>query len=142
VVFLTPRPVYVVENNGNTRKVTALSEGEATALASGMKDTAKVSRKGDVILIEKPKPIYVVIHNLKTNTFETKTAQTVSEAIALAGGGVVATTSDAPVTTANVHPGDILTVNIGKAPDFWEENWSKIISATAVIVGIVTTLHH
>ena len=52
------------------------------------KDFAKFAPKSNVVVlltprtipVEEPKPIYVVIHNLKTNTYETKTAKTVTEA--------------------------------------------------------------
>ena len=36
----------------------------------------------------------------------------------------------------NLNPGDVVTVNFGKAPDFWEDNWYEVLTAVGVAVGI------
>lgn len=36
---------------------------------------------------------------------------------------------------------NVYHVSMGTKPDFWEANWHKIITATAVLVGIYATLH-
>ena len=84
------------------------------------KEFAKFAPKSNVVVlltprltpVEEPAPIYVVIHNLKTNTFETKTAKTVTEAKAIAGN-----------YTGEIRPGDIIKIDTGTAPDFWSDNW-------------------
>ena len=58
-------------------------------------------------------------------------AKSVDEANALMG----APTSDIGSRTSNVYK-----VSMGSKPDFWESNWYKVITATAVIAGIYTTL--
>ena len=39
-----------------------------------------------------------------------------------------------------IKSGDIVSVEVSRKPDFWEENWYKIITATAVMAGVYTTL--
>ena len=98
---------------------------------------AKFAPKSNVVVmltprlipVEEPKPIYVVIHNLKTNTFETKTAKTVTEARAIAGN-----------YTGEVKPGDIIKIDTGTTPDFWSDNWYKVLSGLAVVTGIYSSL--
>ena len=67
----------------------------------------------------------MVIHNLKTNTFETKTAKTVAEAKAIEGN-----------YSGEIDAGDIIKVDTGRAPDFSEANWYKVLSGLAVATGI------
>ncbi len=66
-----------------------------------------------------PKPIYVIQHDLKKNVWDVKAAKSIDEANAFMGSG------------------ESYSVNVGKQPDWWEDNWTKVVSATAVIVGIV-----
>ena len=101
------------------------------------KEFAKFAPKSNVVVlltprliaVEEPAPIYVVIHNLKTNTFETKTAKTVTEAKAIAGN-----------YTGEIRPVDIIKIDTGRAPDFWEDNWFKVLSGLAVATGIYNSL--
>ena len=101
------------------------------------KDFAKFAPKSNVVVlltprtipVEEPKPIYVVIHNLKTNAFETKTAKTVTEAKAIAGN-----------YSGEIKAGDIIKIDTGRAPDFWEDNWYKVLSGLAVATGIYNSL--
>ena len=124
VVHLTPRPYYVIEQNGDNRKITeAKTLDEATALAG------TADNNSNIILAETQKPIFVVIHNLKTNIFETKTAQTIPEARALAGN-----------YTGEIPTNNIIEVYTGRAPDFWEDNWYKVLSGLAVATGIYNSL--
>ncbi|MGE4170814.1 MAG: polysaccharide biosynthesis/export family protein [Candidatus Margulisiibacteriota bacterium] len=84
---------------------------------------------------------FVTFHNLKTNALETKTARSIDEVIGLVGGEPY-TVLLAPTTPAltDLKPGQTVVVNIGTAPDFWEQNWYKIVSAASVITGIVLSL--
>jgi len=86
--------------------------------------------KPQVIIYLTPRPIYIIQHDVKKNTWEVKEAKSIEEARALAGKDY----------TGDINYGDIITVDISKEPDFWEENWYKIITATAVLAGIYSTL--
>ena len=94
-------------------------------------ELAKYIEKAQIIVYLTPRSIYVVQHNLKTNLSDVKEAKTIAEAKAYAGNGY----------TKEIKYGDVITVDVGKQPDFFEENWYKIITATAVVVGIVATLN-
>lgn len=38
-----------------------------------------------------------------------------------------------------VAHGGVYKVNSGKEPDWWEDNWYKVLTATAVVVGVIST---
>lgn len=78
-----------------------------------------------------PRPIYVVQYDLKKDTWEVKTAKSVDEAAAYLG----LSTSDIGLPTSDVYK-----VSMGTKPDFWESNWYKVLTATAVAVGIYSSL--
>jgi len=90
-------------------------------------ELAKYVEKAQIIVYLTPRSIYVVQHNLKTNLSEVKEAKTIAEAKAFAGGDY----------TKEIKYGDVITVDVGKQPDWWEDNWYKVITATAVIAGLV-----
>jgi hypothetical protein len=90
-------------------------------------ELAKYIEKAQIIVYLTPRSIYVVQHNLKTNLSDVKEAKTIAEAKAFAGEGY----------TKDIKYGDVITVDVGNQPDWWETNWYKVITATAVIVGIV-----
>jgi len=92
---------------------------------------AKYVDKPQLVVYLTPRSIYVVQHDLKKNTWDVKEAKSIPEAKAYAGEDY----------TKEIKYGDVITVDVGKQPDFFEDNWYKIISATAVIVGIVATLN-
>ncbi|MFA5892574.1 MAG: polysaccharide biosynthesis/export family protein [Candidatus Margulisiibacteriota bacterium] len=77
-----------------------------------------------------PKPIYVVQYDLKKDTWEVKMARSVDEARAYADID----------PTLTVEHGNLYRVTMSKKPDFFEDNWYKIITATAVMVGIYSTV--
>ena len=60
-----------------------------------------------------------------------KEAKSVDEARALAGRNY----------TGEIKSGDIVSVEVSEKPDWWESNWYKVITGTAVLVGIYATLH-
>ena len=92
---------------------------------------AKYIEKPKVIVYLTARPIYIIQHDVKKNTWDVKEAKTIEEARALAGKEY----------TGDINYGDIITVDISKEPDFWEDNWYKIITATAVLAGIYSTLN-
>lgn len=77
-----------------------------------------------------PRPIYVVQYNLKNDIWEVKSAKSVDEANAFAGLD----------SRFSIEHGNVYKVTMGTKPDFWESNWYKVITATAVMVGIYSTV--
>lgn len=76
-----------------------------------------------------PKPIYVVQYDRKKLEWDVKTAKSVDEAKAFAG----------PTQIATIEHGGVYKVDSGKTPDWWEDNWYKVLTATAVVVGVIST---
>jgi len=96
--------------------------------------TAEFSKyvdKPQVVVYLTPRPIYVIQHDIKKNTWDVKEAKSVDEARALAGRNY----------TGEIKSGDIVSVEVSEKPDWWESNWYKVITGTAVLVGIYATLH-
>lgn len=91
----------------------------------------KYVKNPQVVVFLKPRPIYIVQHDLKKNIWEVKKASSIEEAKALAGENY----------TGEIKYGETVYVEVGKRPDWWEDNWYKVITATAVIAGIYVTLN-
>ena len=87
--------------------------------------------KPQVVIYLIPRPIYIIQHDVKKNTWEVKEAKSIEEARALAGKDY----------EGEIRYGDIITVEISKKADFFESNWYRIITAAAVLVGIYATLN-
>lgn len=87
--------------------------------------------KPQVIVYLIPRPIFVIQHDVKKNTWEVKEAKSIEEARALAGKDY----------KGEIRHGDIITVEVSREPDFWESNWYKVITATAVLAGVYATLN-
>ncbi len=87
-------------------------------------------KNADVVIYLTPRPIYVVQNDPKKQTWEVKEAKSSEEALAYMG--ISNQSSNLPI----LHPGDVITVNFGKAPDFWEDNWYKVLSAVGMATGI------
>jgi polysaccharide export outer membrane protein len=92
---------------------------------------AKYVDKPQLVVYLTPRSIFVAQHDLKKNTWEVKEAKSIPEAKAFAGEDY----------TKEIKYGDVIIVDVGKQPDWWEDNWYKVISATAVITGIVLSLN-
>ena len=92
---------------------------------------SKYIKSPQVIVYLTPRPIYVIQHNLKLNTWDVKEAKTIPEARAYAGRDF----------NGNIQYGDVVSVEVSEKPDFWEVNWYKLVTGTAVLVGIYATLH-
>ncbi|MFA5893984.1 MAG: polysaccharide biosynthesis/export family protein [Candidatus Margulisiibacteriota bacterium] len=92
---------------------------------------AKYIKSPQVVVYLTPRPIYVIQHDYKKNVWDVKEANSVDEARALAGMNY----------TGRISNGDIVSVEVGQKPDFWEDNWYKVLTGTAVAVGIYATMH-
>jgi len=102
-----------------------------------MSDFGKYIERPQVVVYLTPRPIYVIQHDLKKNTWDVKEAKSVEEAYAYMG----VSTSDIGHRTSDINHGDIISVDVSEKPDFWETNWYKVLTGTAVAVGIYATLH-
>lgn len=94
-------------------------------------DFAKYITKPQVLVFLTPRPIYVIQHDIKKNTWDVKEAKSIDEARALAGKDYV----------GEIDQGSIISIEVGQKPDWWESNWYKVLTGTAVAVGIYTTLN-
>jgi polysaccharide export outer membrane protein len=93
-------------------------------------ELAKYIDKPDVIVYLTPRSIHVVQHFLKTDTIVNKTATTIDEARSYVGEGY----------TKEIHYGDVIYVDVGTEPTWWDNNWVAVIAALAVVVGIGVNL--
>ena len=100
----------------------SLTEFELFAKA----ELGKYINKPDVVVYLTPRSIYVVQHYLKTDTWEYKQAKSIDEAKAYAGEGY----------TKEIHYGDVINVDVGAEPTWWDNNWVAVITAVAVVVGM------
>ena len=91
---------------------------------------AKYIKSPQVVVYLTPRPIFVVQHDLKKNTWDVKEAKSVDEARALAGGNYA----------GQISNGGIVSVEVGQKADFWEDNWYKVLTGAAVAVGIYATV--
>ena len=83
--------------------------------------------------------IYVVIHDKANQSVQVKTVATTAEARAwLAAGTPVQPTTP----TTNPQPGDIVQIETGREPDWWGENWYKVLSAAGIVMGLFNSIHH
>jgi len=91
---------------------------------------AKYIKNPQVVVYLTPRPIYVIQHDLRKNTWDVKEARSVDEARALAGRDYA----------EEIRAGDVVSVEVGKKADWWEDNWYKVLTGVAVAVGMYTTL--
>lgn len=94
-------------------------------------DFSKYIRNPQVIVYLTPRPIYVIQHDVRKNTWDVKEAKSVDEARALAGKDYA----------GDIKNGDIVSVEVSQKPDWWEDNWYKVLTGAAVLVGGYATLH-
>ena len=92
---------------------------------------AKYIEKPQITVYLAARPIYIIQHDLKKNTWDVKEAKSIEEARALAGKDY----------ESEIKHGDIITVDVSRKADFFESNWYRIITAAAVVVGIYATLN-
>jgi len=91
-------------------------------------------QKPQLAIYLEPRPIYVIQKDLAKKTWEVKIAKSITEAKAYMGQS---TSHPSPIT---IHHGDVVNVDIGKEPDWFEDNWYKLLTATAVILGIANSV--
>lgn len=96
-----------------------------------MAEFKKYLKNPQVVISLNPRPIYIVHHDVRKNTWEVKEASSIEEARALAGKDY----------TGTIEYGGTVYVEVNKRPDFWEDNWYKVITATAVVAGVYVTLN-
>jgi len=92
---------------------------------------SKYFENPQIVVYLTPRPIYVIQHNLEKNTWEVKDAKTIEEARAYAGKDY----------KGEIHYGDVIHVDTSTEPNWISDNWYRIITGTAVVVGIYATLH-
>ena len=112
-------------------RVTAQGQTLSNFNKSLSAEFAQYIKNPQVVVYLTPRPIYVIQHDVRKNTCDVKEAKSVNEAKALAGRSY----------TGEIKQGDIVSVDVSDKPDFWEQNWYKIITGTAILVGIYATLH-
>lgn len=114
---------------------------------------------GDTVVIspEQKEPIYILFQDQSKNTVDLKKAASPKEASAWVSTGkcVLRKTSHAlspeaaeRVPEYEIHagdaltiaPGDTLIITIGKPEDWWGENWYKILTGAAVVVGLFNSI--
>jgi len=103
----------------------------------------KYIKNPDIVLKLTPRSIYVVQHDVAKNTWDVKEAKNPDEARAYAGKDyLVSAVNTEKQATGNVQEkkiqyGDTVYVEKGKQADWFEGNWYKVVSAVAVVVGVV-----
>jgi len=101
---------------------------------------------GDFLVVDlaknKTQPIYLCFYDLSKNLIDLKKAQSVSEALGWTASKPYQLVKGA-VTSQNattIEPGDTLIVTIGKPDNWLEDNWYKILTGAAVVVGLFNSL--
>ncbi|MBU0687729.1 MAG: polysaccharide biosynthesis/export family protein [Candidatus Margulisbacteria bacterium] len=91
----------------------------------------KYIQNPQVVVFLDPRPIYIVQHDVRKNTWDVKEASSIEEARALAGKDY----------TGTIAYGETITVEVNKKPDWWEDNWYKVLTGVAVVAGVYATLN-
>lgn len=91
------------------------------------KDFAQYLAKDMPLVYIKPRPVYIVWHNLESDETETQVIENVEEAKAIVG----------KYYKGSVKPGKVIHIEQGKPFSWWEKNWYKILSALALVISIV-----
>lgn len=92
---------------------------------------SKYVKNPQVVIYLTPRSIYIIQHDLEKNTWQVKEAKTIEEARAYAG----------PDYKGDIHYGDVIEVSTGSEPNWFADNWYRIITGIAVVVGIYATLN-
>ncbi len=100
-------------------------------------DYSKYIRNPQVVVYLTPRPIYVIQHDVRKNTWDVKEAKSIAEANAYMG----VSSPNSQLQTPNLHHGATVSVEVGQKPDWWEDNWYKVLTGAAVLVGGYATLH-
>ncbi len=89
--------------------------------------------------LDPSKIIFIALHDLGKDTVEIKKTENLTEALAYTAA-LPFTVKRANVelgATTNILAGDIVTVKIGKRPDFIEDNWYKLLSGAGIVFAIL-----
>jgi len=101
---------------------------------------------GDFLVVEltssKPESIYLAFYDQSKNLIDLKKAATLSEAMGwTAGKSYQLVKSKSETANAGmIEPGDTLIVTIGKPDDWWGDNWYRILTSAAVVVGLFNAI--
>jgi len=89
-----------------------------------------------------PISYFVVLHDLKKDQWDVKTAKTLAEAYAWTAGRPYELLRNGVKVVAGIpEPGDSLILGYSKEPDFFESNWYRILTAAGVVTGVYLSLH-
>ena len=91
-----------------------------------------------------PTPIFVALWDSSKNTVDVKKTESAAEAFAYVAGQpyTVTRATQSIGTTTNIQSGDILTITVGKTDTYFQKNWYKFLTATAIALGILNTVSH
>ena len=101
---------------------------------------------GDYVVVDllrsKPEPIYLAFYDQSKNLIDLKKAATVSEAMGWTAGKPhqLVKSKMATANVGTIESGDTLILNIGKPDDWLTENWYKILTSAAVVVGLFNSI--
>ncbi|NBO23960.1 MAG: hypothetical protein EBU93_01785 [Chlamydiae bacterium] len=101
---------------------------------------------GDILVVDivksKPEPIYLAFYDQGKNLIDLKKAQTSSEAMGWTAGKSyqLVKRNEATQNMTVIESGDTLIVTIGKPDDWLGDNWYKILTGAAVVVGLFNSL--
>lgn len=116
---------------------------------AGQKTLLKPDEKllpGDFLVVDilrtKPEPIYLAYYDQGKNLIDLKKAQTPSEAMGWTAGKSfqLIKSKGSTQNISVIEPGDTLLVTVGKPDDWWEDNWYKILTGAAVVVGLFNSI--
>ena len=130
-------PIYIVIQDNAAKRVEVKQVKTAQEAKAWMIAGTPISpvianpKPGDIVQVEvgtpKLPPIYIVIHDRAKDTIDIKTCETPEEAKALTG-------------QENIKPGDTLRIETGKTQDFWEENWYRVLTGAAIVIGLFNSI--
>ncbi len=101
---------------------------------------------GDILVVDitksKPEPIYLAFYDQGKNLIDLKKAQTISEALGWIAGKPyqLVKANGINQNVGVIEPGDTIIVTIGKPDDWWGDNWYRILTGAAVVVGLFNSL--
>ncbi len=116
---------------------------------NGQKTSLKPEDKlipGDILVVDitksKPEPIYLAFYDQGKNLIDLKKAQTMSEALGWIAGMPyqLVKANGATQNMTMIESGDTVIVTIGKPDDWWGENWYRILTGAAVVVGLFNSI--
>jgi len=86
--------------------------------------------------------IYVALKDAAKHTIEVRKTESAAEAFAYTAGQpyTVTRATQNLGTTTNIQAGDIVTISIGNQESFLQKNWYKVLTGTAVGLGIYNSI--